>query len=134
MLDVHSHTYIHIDSSIYSWVVMHGAYSPSLLHIVPCSAGCSFVTGTCSEPNTCSCFNGWEGVDCTTPSCPGGCVNGLCNEPFVCTCNEGWLGDDCSTAKCSNSCTNGMCHQPYNCTCDNGWEDENCTTPICSGI
>ena len=100
--------------------------------LVPCSPGCSFDTGTCSDPNTCSCISGWEGVNCTTPSCPDGCVNGSCNAPFVCTCNEGWLLDDCSVAVCQNTCMNGMCEIPNVCTCNVGWEDDNCTKPICS--
>ena len=68
---------------------------------------------------TCSCVNGWEGVNCATDinECQEqghGCLNGATCEntvgSYVCVCGAGWAGDDCGVNidECaSNPCRNG---------------------------
>ena len=51
--------------------------------------------GSCNVAGFCNCNSGWIGVDCSIPSCPGGCGNGVCSSPGVCDCFPGWTGPMC---------------------------------------
>lgn len=88
--------------------------------------GC-FNNGTCIGPNTCQCFEGWKGYDCSIPICKQNCKhNGNCTLPDICTCEKGWSGYDCSIPRCSQDCVHGNCIAPDTCQCvqwENEWRD-----------
>lgn len=73
--------------------------------------------GTCdTATGTCSCFPGYEGIDCGRSVCPNGCSgHGKCrysseqlssyslwdaNKRQQCSCDPGWSGTDCSQRLC----------------------------------
>lgn len=121
--------------------------------------GC-YNNGTCVAPETCQCATGWEGADCSVPTCSFGCQhNGNCTGPDQCTCERGWTSADCSVPMCAQECQNGgICVAPDTCKCyqfpnifrdfrqgggrpkfqkengdplDTGWTGFDCSTPIC---
>ena len=122
--------------------------------------GC-YNKGTCIAPNTCACASGWDGDDCSIPTCSQTCNHhGNCTLPDTCTCEKGWTGADCSIAVCAQECNNfGECVAPDVCKCMQwpntfrdgavaggrpiyrkpngdpqltGWTGFDCSTPICS--
>jgi len=83
--------------------------------------------GTCIAPDVCTCKDGWDGFDCSTPLCRhlqtatgvvSGCENGgICGYKDTCTCIQvpsilketyddapggvtGWTGTDCTMPMC----------------------------------
>jgi hypothetical protein len=84
--------------------------------------------GDCNiENQTCNCFDGWIGSDCSIPFCQGACSShGECvwdvwNNNTVCSCSGGWTGPNCDTPICPNNCSgNGYCSaelDPPRCVC-----------------
>lgn len=62
----------------------------------PISKLCSN-SGFSATDNTCSCFAGYAGVDCSVITCQNDCSgHGSCDGPNVCKCEAGWAGPDCS--------------------------------------
>lgn len=62
----------------------------------PISKLCSN-SGFSGTDNTCSCFAGYAGVDCSVITCQNDCSgHGSCDGPNVCKCEAGWAGPDCS--------------------------------------
>ncbi len=108
-----------------------------LVQLTDCSAvnNCSG-HGVCIATNTCACYAGWMGVDCSIPSCFGGgnCSgHGTCVAPDVCMCDAGWGGVDCSTPFCfgvANCSGHGTCVGPDLCMCDAGWGGQDCSIPM----
>ncbi|XP_042321943.1 tenascin-N [Sceloporus undulatus] len=77
-----------------------------------CSGHGSFSQETCG----CNCDEGWEGPDCSRPTCPGNCNgNGRCIGGR-CICHARYSGEDCSQLLCPENCSgngvcvNGVCH------------------------
>ena len=85
----------------------------------------SFYTGKCINkqglvlPNTCECFEGYQGDlcetninDCTPDSCHGNgdCIDGV--NTFTCQCYHGYTGDSCQ----ERVCTEGYCQNGGTCT------------------
>ena len=100
------------------------------------SAICTMICengGTCIRSDTCSCPNGWSGIDCTIPVCSAPCPeNTLCVGPESCKCKPGFGGTACRTPQCQQNCHNGaVCTNPDTCTCKYGWFGTDCTVPVC---
>eukprot|EP00301_Raphidiophrys_heterophryoidea_P024833 c8183_g1_i1.p1 GENE.c8183_g1_i1~~c8183_g1_i1.p1 ORF type:complete len:567 (+),score=148.30 c8183_g1_i1:107-1702(+) len=100
-----------------------------------CLGYCS-AHGKCNAiTNECECFNGWQGKDCNTPTCPmyqakmcGG--HGVC-EPVVgasysqCKCDTCFSGDDCSVNEVER-CP-ALCNSRGSCVCDPQVQNGNST-------
>jgi hypothetical protein len=59
------------------------------------------------DPHTieCHCDIGWDGSDCSIPSCHQQCSgNGACHQDGSCQCYSGWTGADCADPLCPNDC------------------------------
>merc|ERR1719316_538423 len=109
--------------------------------------------GVC-KAGVCACLNGYEGLDCSEPPCPGWkdgvqcsghgtCGGGKCTcsgshpDPF----NEAkWTGEDCTTKTCPsgiagvpNACSNhGTCDNSTGlCRCRSGWRGIGCQIRTC---
>ncbi|KAJ6654675.1 hypothetical protein lerEdw1_006697 [Lerista edwardsae] len=85
---------------------------PDEMEISSCSGHGTFIQEICS----CHCDEGWEGQDCSLPTCPGNCKgNGRCIGG-QCVCNAPYTGEDCSQLLCPENCSgngvclNGVCH------------------------
>ncbi len=106
-----------------------------------CPNNCSG-NGVCdTNTNFCSCDAGWIGVDCGTPSCPGGCGSGTCVSPFVCVCDTGYGGANCDQCApnyynypvctfclASTTCSgNGTCTATGTCNCNAGFSGVDCS-------
>jgi hypothetical protein len=108
--------------------------------LAQCVNDCSG-NGFC-DVEICLCDAGWEGVDCSTPTCNG--VNncsgqGTCIAPDTCACYVGWTDADCSVEvfDCSgvNECSGqGNCIEQDLCACNVGWQGVDCSTPTCDGV
>src|SRR5690606_30389738 len=90
------------------------------------SAVCTFACengGLCTGADTCTCQEGWDGVDCTTPLCEGACAsNQLCVAPKTCACKPGFDGPECEKPQCVQDCGGrGECIAPDTCGCHDGW-------------
>eukprot|EP00898_Chlorokybus_atmophyticus_P008015 jgi/Chlat1/8214/Chrsp76S07646 len=93
-----------------------------------CPNSCS-QQGNCVN-NTCICYDGFQGADCSYGNCPNGCSgNGDCSSSGSCVCRSGYTGIDCSTKVCDSNCAinggtcvDGVCkfrcssYQGYTCT------------------
>jgi len=119
--------------------------------------------GTCQKPAqfcTCEnprivgrlcdqCISTYTGDKCSTPVCPGGCLNGgKCVAPGQCQCvgkfqgpncgqcTFGYSGSNCNTPICSGGCGNGRCNSPGQCVCNAKWALPSCTScePGWSGL
>lgn len=95
----------------------------------------------CIGPNSCSCFTGWFGPDCRTPSCNA--VNncsgrGQCVSLNECDCFNGFTGTDCSQfaqAACIGNCNGrGVCTSQNICECQQGWTGRNCELADCTNV
>jgi hypothetical protein len=75
-------------------------------YLAACDAACLY--GECTAPQTCTCYAGWEGRQCSLPKCDITCVHGSCVRSSVfnttsmvfkhsCQCDDGWEDEDCGT-------------------------------------
>uniref|UniRef100_A0A8B9TRV3 Tenascin N n=1 Tax=Anas platyrhynchos TaxID=8839 RepID=A0A8B9TRV3_ANAPL len=97
--------------------------------ISPCSGHGTFLYETCS----CKCSEGWEGSDCSRPTCQchghGRCDGGKC------VCDEPYFGEDCSQQLCPENCSgNGICDTARGvCQCYEEFTGEDCSEKRCPG-
>ncbi|XP_023566151.1 tenascin-N isoform X2 [Octodon degus] len=105
-----------------------------------CCQGAADLTRHCSghgtfSPHTCSCHceQGWEGVDCELPSCPGACSgHGRCVDGR-CLCDEPYVGADCAYPACPQDCSgHGVCVRGV-CQCHEDFTSEDCSEQRCPG-
>jgi hypothetical protein len=114
-------------------VIFFSLFSTWIQHVrtgrSPCPNGCN-EHGSCTKWNTCECFDGYEGNDCSLKSCPVGpslaalpydldtahkvteCSGrGTCDyKNGLCICQSGYFGFNCAKSKCANDCSNhGKC-------------------------
>nr|XP_060628665.1 tenascin-N [Anolis sagrei ordinatus] len=94
-----------------------------------CSGHGSFIQETCG----CNCDEGWEGPDCSRPTCPRNCNgNGRCIGGR-CICNTGYAGEDCSQLLCPENCSgNGLCINGI-CHCYTEFTGDDCSEKRCPG-
>uniref|UniRef100_G3WK59 Tenascin-N n=1 Tax=Sarcophilus harrisii TaxID=9305 RepID=G3WK59_SARHA len=92
-----------------------------------CSGHGIFTQDTCG----CRCDEGWEGPDCSLPSCPGGCSgHGRCVDGR-CICDEPYVGEDCGYLPCPENCSgNGICVRGV-CHCHEDFTSEDCSEKRC---
>ncbi|XP_039204471.1 tenascin-N [Crotalus tigris] len=92
-----------------------------------CSGHGTFLQEICS----CNCEEGWEGQDCSNPTCPGNCSgNGHCIDGW-CVCSARYAGDDCSQLLCPENCSgNGACVHGV-CRCHQEFTGEDCSEKRC---
>lgn len=113
--------------------------SPLLLCIVvllwpgvtQCSGHGMFLYETCS----CKCAEGWEGSDCSRPTCPNLCSgHGRC-DGGRCICDEPYFSEDCSQQLCPENCSgNGICDTAKGvCLCYEEFIGEDCSEKRCPG-
>jgi hypothetical protein len=100
-----------------------------------CKTKCSN-QGLCTGIETCRCYEGWSGKDCSEAVCKQDCgLNGLCDRGF-CKCNQGYDGENCTQkADCSqmNNCTsqlNGICTKTNTCLCYDGFTGLKCDQQV----
>ncbi|XP_014798858.1 PREDICTED: tenascin-N isoform X1 [Calidris pugnax] len=96
-----------------------------------CSDHGTFLYETCS----CKCDQGWEGSDCSHPTCPGQCSgHGHCDGQ-KCICDEPYFGEDCSQQLCPGNCSgNGICDTAKGtCQCYQEFIGEDCSERRCPG-
>lgn len=100
---------------------------PDLSH--QCSGHGTFSPATCS----CHCEQGWEGVDCELPTCPGACSgHGRCVDGR-CLCDEPYVGADCAYPACPQDCSgHGVCVRGV-CQCHEDFISEDCSERRCPG-
>ncbi|XP_035393502.1 tenascin-N [Cygnus atratus] len=97
--------------------------------VSPCSGHGTFLYETCS----CKCSEGWEGSDCSHPTCRchgrGRCDGGKC------VCDEPYFGEDCSQQLCPENCSgNGICDTARGvCQCYEEFTGEDCSEKRCPG-
>ncbi len=100
--------------------------------------------GACVTTDTCRCYDGYSGLDCSTANCFGTwsnetsvCSNhGACVAANLCTCEIGYGGGSCSLNICygvmsneSSVCSNhGKCNSPNDCTCNEGYDEYDCSS------
>lgn len=120
-------------------IIMHGMHNS--LHSAVCTQGCHN-GGRCTEPDTCSCAEGWTGFSCTEGSnwitilcmhvtmkikqCYSymmcACVNNRFKLHLICLC---------VTAVCSPECQHGgECVEPGICRCTSRWSGNSCEQGI----
>ncbi|XP_038205896.1 tenascin-N isoform X2 [Arvicola amphibius] len=94
-----------------------------------CSGHGTFFPETCS----CHCEQGWEGVDCELPTCPGACSgHGSCVDGR-CVCDQPYVGVDCAYAACPQDCSgHGVCVHGV-CQCYEDFTAEDCSEQRCPG-
>ncbi|KAH0618244.1 hypothetical protein JD844_017261 [Phrynosoma platyrhinos] len=92
-----------------------------------CSGHGSFSQETCG----CHCDEGWEGPDCSRPTCPGNCNgNGRCIGGR-CICHAHYAGEDCSQLLCLENCSgNGVCVNGV-CHCYREFTGDDCSEKRC---
>ncbi|NXC12191.1 TENN protein, partial [Corythaeola cristata] len=96
-----------------------------------CSGHGTFLSETCS----CKCSEGWEGTDCSRPTCPNHCRGrGRC-DGGKCVCDEPYFGEDCSQQLCPENCSsNGICDTAKGvCQCYEEFIGEDCSEKRCPG-
>ncbi|NXW13415.1 TENN protein, partial [Circaetus pectoralis] len=96
-----------------------------------CSGHGTFLYETCS----CKCAEGWEGSDCSHPTCPSHCSgHGRCDSG-KCICDEPYFGEDCSHQLCPENCSgNGICDTAKGvCQCYEEFIGEDCSEKRCPG-
>ncbi|XP_049664511.1 tenascin-N isoform X3 [Accipiter gentilis] len=94
-----------------------------------CSSHGTFLYETCS----CKCAEGWEGSDCSHPTCPSHCSgHGRCDSG-KCICDEPYFGEDCSHQLCPENCSgNGICDTAKGvCQCYEEFIGEDCSEKRC---
>ena len=119
-------------------------YTGNACAIPICPGNCNY-NGRCTAPNTCTCFRGKMGANCTTDCGCGG--HGTCNNDTTCLCDSGYIFNTTSK-RCEYQClgqASANCYGPnllncplgcYQGTCTNstcvcwpGFSGTNCTTP-----
>ncbi|XP_006273007.1 tenascin-N isoform X2 [Alligator mississippiensis] len=95
--------------------------------ISDCSSHGTFIQEICS----CNCDEGWEGSNCSRPSCPNSCSgNGRCVDG-KCICHEPYVGEDCSQRLCPENCSgNGICNNGV-CQCYEEFIGDDCSEKRC---
>ncbi|XP_010211649.1 PREDICTED: tenascin-N [Tinamus guttatus] len=96
-----------------------------------CSSHGTFLYETCS----CKCAEGWEGSDCSHPTCPNHCSgHGHC-DGGRCVCNERFFGEDCSQQLCPENCSgSGICDTSKGvCQCYEEFTGDDCSEKRCPG-
>ncbi|XP_030349344.1 tenascin-N isoform X1 [Strigops habroptila] len=96
-----------------------------------CSGHGTFLYETCS----CKCAEGWEGSDCSRPTCPSHCSgHGRC-DGGKCICDEPYFGEGCSHQLCPENCSsNGICDTAKGvCQCYEEFIGEDCSEKRCPG-
>ncbi|TFK06946.1 platelet glycoprotein 4 [Platysternon megacephalum] len=92
-----------------------------------CSGHGTFIQEICG----CDCDEGWEGSDCSRPSCPNNCNgNGRCVDG-KCICSKPYVGEDCSQRLCPKNCSgNGICNNGV-CQCYEEFMGDDCSEKRC---
>uniref|UniRef100_A0A674JLG8 Tenascin N n=1 Tax=Terrapene triunguis TaxID=2587831 RepID=A0A674JLG8_9SAUR len=92
-----------------------------------CSGHGTFIQESCG----CDCDEGWEGSDCSRPSCPNNCNgNGRCVDG-KCICSKPYVGEDCSQRLCPKNCSgNGICNNGV-CQCYEEFMGDDCSEKRC---
>nr|XP_030731274.1 tenascin-N isoform X2 [Globicephala melas] len=105
-----------------------------------CCPGAAGLSHHCSghgtfSPDTCSCHceQGWEGVACERPACPGACSgHGRCVDSR-CLCEQPYVGADCAYPACAENCSgHGVCVRGV-CQCHEDFTSEDCSERRCPG-
>uniref|UniRef100_A0A8C2UH38 Tenascin N n=1 Tax=Coturnix japonica TaxID=93934 RepID=A0A8C2UH38_COTJA len=99
--------------------------------VTHCSGHGTFLYETCS----CKCAEGWEGTDCSLPTCPNLCSgHGRC-DGGRCICDEPYFSEDCSQQLCPENCSgNGICDTAKGvCLCYEEFIGEDCSEKRCPG-
>jgi predicted RND superfamily exporter protein len=109
-----------------------GGASSEPVEVAPYCPSC--FEGTCEADYICSCFAGFEGLNCEQAICAEECVHGFCtageSTGTMCSCSDGWQGTRCNTARCTSIIcgTGALCIAPEQCQCDTGMVAVNGTT------
>ncbi|XP_050819038.1 tenascin-N [Gopherus flavomarginatus] len=92
-----------------------------------CSGHGTFIQEICG----CDCDEGWEGSDCSHPSCPNNCNgHGRCVDG-KCICSKPYVGEDCSQQLCPKNCSgNGICNNGV-CQCYKEFMADDCSEKRC---
>jgi len=116
----------------------HGLFGGDDCNTRLCVNNCSN-HGICKN-GRCACDPQWEGLNCETPHCPGGCHRGVCSDG-KCICLPGWTGPDCSS-QCPHNCSGhgSCCSKPERngglrqCSCDPEWGGADCNQLQCPAM
>ncbi|XP_074858921.1 tenascin-N [Carettochelys insculpta] len=92
-----------------------------------CSGHGTFLQEICG----CDCEEGWEGSDCSHPSCLNNCNgHGRCIDG-KCICSKPYIGEDCSQRLCPANCSgNGICSNGV-CQCYEEFIGDDCSEKRC---